>query len=89
LLEAWSYRKPVILVAAGESAELVERSDGGQVVAPGDATQLADTLRQMKNSPARSREQGESGFEFVKTNLDRPLLAKQFSRVLKSVVANH
>lgn len=88
LLEAWAYSKPAILVAAGEAADLVQKSDGGAVVAPGDVGLLVESIREMKANPKRRSAMGKSGYRFVEEHLDRPILAKKMSAVLSSVVAD-
>jgi len=83
LLEAWAYRRPAILVAAGESAELVEQSQGGLVVPPGEYRQVADALRKLEQDRGLAEQYGQNGYEFVRRHLDRPQLAQQMSDILE------
>ena len=61
LYEAMASGLPVVLVAAGEAAEIVTAAGTGIVVAPGDADGLAEALRRLARSPEERRRFGEAG----------------------------
>ena len=85
LLEAWSYHKPAILIAAGESADLVNQCDGGRVVAPGDDEGVALAIQELVHDRDLARKLGENGYLFVRDHLDRPKLAEEMASVLQQV----
>ncbi len=60
-LEAMAHGVPVVLPAHGSFPEMVERTGGGTLVAPGDASALAEGLHDLLSDPARARELGEAG----------------------------
>ncbi len=85
LMEAWACQKPVVLVASGEAARLVDAAGGGVVVPPQDPKRLADTVVSLsKDSDALFR-YAENGYEFVKTHFDRKDLARSMEDVLMTV----
>jgi glycosyltransferase involved in cell wall biosynthesis len=88
LLEAWAYRRPVILAAAGESADIVRKVGGGVVIGPRDAQALAQTILLLKESPEVLAKQGAAGRLWVENSLDRRKLADLLASVLEDVVEN-
>jgi glycosyltransferase involved in cell wall biosynthesis len=69
LFDSWLAGTPVILMARGESEEIVRDSGGGIVVAPGDAEALCDALMSLRSAPTDVRGMGDAGRRYV---LDRP-----------------
>jgi glycosyltransferase involved in cell wall biosynthesis len=86
LLETWAYRRPVILSAAGEPAELVRLSGGGVVIPPGDPSQLAETVLELKDDQERLDAYAERGHAYVRQHFDRRALARQMENVLQRVL---
>jgi glycosyltransferase involved in cell wall biosynthesis len=56
--EAMMAGKPVVVSAAGGSAELVEDGVTGRLVPPGDAAALADAIAELLASPRKAAEMG-------------------------------
>lgn len=88
LLEAWAYRRPVLLAAAGEPAELVRESGGGVVVPPGEPVDLARAVLDLKGDPERLRRFAERGYQYVRQRYDRRHLARQMEDVLQRAVGH-
>ena len=84
LYEAMASGLPVVLVAAGEAAEIVTAAGTGIVVAPGDADGVAEALRRLARSPEERRRFGEAGRETAVTRFDRRRLCDDFIRELES-----
>jgi glycosyltransferase involved in cell wall biosynthesis len=61
--------KPLLFVGKGEAARLVERSEGGIVVPPGDPQLIVEAVTRLAQNPALCAELGENGRRFVETNL--------------------
>ncbi len=85
LLEAWAHKLPVILVADGESRELVEACDGGFVYSPEFTDAIEEGISQYLGSHALQRRHACNGHRFVCENLSREELARKMEAVLEKV----
>lgn len=75
MFEIMACERPTLMVARGECAELVEASDSGVVVSPGDPAKLAEAiLGLVEDEPGRKR-MARNGREFVLKHFDRSDLA--------------
>ncbi len=86
LLEAWGCGKPLLFLGGGEARALVETVGGGLAADP-NGQDLAAALQVMAADPARMRQWGETGFAFVRDNLDRPQLALKLAAVFEGILA--
>jgi len=78
MFEIMACERPVVLVAKGESADLLRRSGGGKALesfVPGD---LAEALLELAGNPSLCREMGGQGREYVLRYFDRRDLAKRY-----------
>lgn len=66
VLEAMARGVPVVQPAHGSFPELIERTGGGVLTAPGDAAELAHALADLLANPARRAELGARGKQAVK-----------------------
>ncbi len=62
--------KPLLFAGKGEAAQLVERSQGGVVVPPGEPGLLAEALLRLARDPGLCSALGQSGRRFVEDHLD-------------------
>jgi glycosyltransferase involved in cell wall biosynthesis len=85
LLEAWAYRRPVVLAADGEAATLVRESGGGMVVPPEEPEALAQAVLDLKNNPSQLGHHAQQGYRYVRKHFDRRMLARQMEQVLQEV----
>jgi len=69
--------KPTILGIDGVIRQVVDASQGGVAVPPGDPTALANAVLQLSGDPKRAREMGKSACEYVTLNFDRNQHAAQ------------
>lgn len=76
--------KPLLFVGKGESARLVQSSQGGIVVPPGDPQLLAEAILHLARDPALCVSLGENGRRFAEDNLDWSLLVSRWLRHLTS-----
>ena len=76
--------KPLLFVGKGESARLVQSSQGGIVVPPGDPQQLAEAILHLARNPALCVSLGENGRRFAEVHLDWSLLVSRWLRQLTS-----
>ncbi len=87
LFEIMGSSRAVIGALAGESAELIERSDAGLVVPPEDPAALSDAVIRMAGMTASAREQlGRNGRRFVEERFDRSTLARRYLEILEGVL---
>ena len=84
LYEAMALGKPVLLIAAGEAAQIVRGSQCGIVVEPGDVDGLAAAILYLKNNPAECSQMGKNGREAAVRNHDRKQIADRFAMSLLS-----
>jgi glycosyltransferase involved in cell wall biosynthesis len=85
MLEAWAYRRPVVLTDDDEAADLIRTCQGGIATPPGDARALADAILQLEADRARARQMGENGRRCIEEKLNREQLARKMESVLLAV----
>lgn len=84
LYEAMASAKPIVLVAGGEPASIVESSGAGLVVPPGDTPGLAGALRRLRDDPALRDELGSNGRRAACQLYDRTAIARRFISYLEN-----
>ncbi|WP_300904572.1 glycosyltransferase family 4 protein [uncultured Alistipes sp.] len=67
ILEAMSYRTPVVATATGGIPEIVRDGVNGLLVAPGDREALYRAIAGLAGSPERRREMGDRGARIART----------------------
>lgn len=65
ILEAMAFSLPVVASAVGGIPEVIEHGVSGLLVAPGNATELANGIAQMLDNPTKAREMGEKAYHRV------------------------
>ncbi|MFQ6616374.1 MAG: glycosyltransferase family 4 protein [Fidelibacterota bacterium] len=85
LMEAWACRRPVLVAAAGEAAELVETAGGGVVVPPGEPVRLARAVEDLFGNRAALERCAKRGQAYAKSHFDRRNLARRMEKVLLAV----
>jgi glycosyltransferase involved in cell wall biosynthesis len=85
IFESMAMKKPIVLGVAGESAELVCEGGAGICVEPENADQIAAAIRRLRDDRPYAERLGEQGFDFVKTQFDRRLLADRFEQIIDRV----
>jgi glycosyltransferase involved in cell wall biosynthesis len=84
LLDYMASGRPIILAAAGESAQLLERADAGIVVEPEKPAELAAAARWLADHPEDAAAMGRRGREFARRRL-RTREAERLEAVLLDV----
>jgi colanic acid biosynthesis glycosyl transferase WcaI len=87
LYEAMAAGLPVVLVATGEPADIVNEHRAGIVVAPGDVAGLADALRRLAANPDHRRELGQNGRRAAEQRYDRNVINSSFVEYLEERAA--
>lgn len=87
LYEAMASGKPVILVAAGEAAEIVRSHGVGIAVEPGDIQGLVRTIRDLRADPALRAQLGQQGRITAEKHFDRDEICSRFIELLQDALA--
>ncbi len=82
MLEAWAYRRPVIVTDADEAAALVQACRAGLTTPPGDAKALADAILELKEHPNLARQMGSNGRRCIEERWNREKLARDMEYIL-------
>jgi glycosyltransferase involved in cell wall biosynthesis len=85
MLEAWAYRRPVIITDENEGGKLAASCNAGLATPPGDARALADAILTLEADRTRARQMGENGRRCIEEKLNREKLARQMESVLLTV----
>jgi glycosyltransferase involved in cell wall biosynthesis len=88
ILEAWSYRLPVVSTATHGALELIEDERTGLPAPCGDAIALADRIRDALAIPSNDRRAlGESGHELLLRQFSREAVVKAYVELYNRLVA--
>lgn len=82
IFEYLACEKPVVGSFNGESAKVIEESNGGIVVSPGDSQAIARAILKLNKDPSRCKQMGKSGRQYVEENFSRAIWAVKFERML-------
>jgi len=69
--------KPTILVIDGVIRKVIEESQAGVYVAPGDDRQLADTILALSSQPNRIQTMGTNARSYLEKHLDRQVMLEK------------
>ncbi len=87
IYEAMGAGVPIVLVAAGEAADIVGRSEAGVAVPPGDVAALEAAIRALAGNPERRAKLGRSGRAAAVRDFDRIGIADRFATHLEGALA--
>jgi glycosyltransferase involved in cell wall biosynthesis len=76
-------KKPVLMSIDGVSRALVEKANCGLYSEPENTLDLISKIDLLKQDPANCAAMGNNGFNYVKANFDRSVLAKQYLEEVK------
>ena len=88
IIEAWSYRKPVVAFATGAPRYLIEHEVDGLLVPEADEAALANALWRLRTDANLCRHLGENGFAKVKQRFTIEQVCRDFASVLDGQVAS-
>ena len=86
MLEAWAYRRPVIVTDEDEAAALVRSCNAGLATPPGDARALADAILRLESDRAMAKRMGENGRRCIEKRLNREALAREMEEALQKAL---
>jgi colanic acid biosynthesis glycosyl transferase WcaI len=78
LYEAMACGKPLVLVAGGEAAKIIQSANCGIVVKPGDIDGLVQAIRYLADQPALRRKMGAAGRMTAVQKFDRSAIIDRF-----------
>lgn len=87
VLEALACGVPVVAPRHGAFPEMLERTGGGLLFAPGDAQDLARALRELIDDPERAAALGKRGAAGVRAHYHASRMAEDVERLLAQLVA--
>ncbi len=83
ILEAWANGVPVVQPKHGAFPELIEASQGGLLVPPGDPQALAHGLLQLLQNHDQRLQAGRHAESVVRERFSAPMMAAQIARLLQ------
>ena len=86
MFEIMASEWPLLLVANGECADLVQSSGVGRVVPPEDPQRLADAILELSHSPEICQDLAEKGRRFALENFDREKFSALYLERLKGLL---
>jgi len=86
-VEAMSRGKPVIGSRVGGLPEIIKDGDSGFLVAPGNASILADRLMTLERDRGLGEEMGWKGFNFCKQVFDQMSIVGQVVEAYDSILS--
>jgi glycosyltransferase involved in cell wall biosynthesis len=78
--------RPVILAIDGVIRDVIETTQSGIPVTPGDPAGLAHAIRLLADAPERGHAMGQRGRQYVEDHFNRAVLADQLEQVLQNLV---
>jgi len=78
--------KPVLIGIDGAARKLVEDAGAGIFAEPENAQEIANAMRFYLASPKIAQQHGQNGYEFVKRNYDRRVLASKYLQLIEEQV---
>lgn len=88
MFEGMIMRKPLLIGVNGESRKIVEASESGLFFEPENENDLTEKMLHYINTPSDREAHGNNGYEFVRKNFDREILASKYLDIINSVSVN-
>jgi len=86
LLEAWACKLPVILVAGGEAADIVTKTQGGIALNSGDTKGIKKAIIDLQDSPELRKKYTMNGYKYVSKSFNRESLAREMEIVIYKIL---
>jgi len=82
LYEAMASQRPVILIAEGEAAKIVEEARCGLTIQPGNIAGIVESIICLQKDSNLRKEMGRQGRKVVEKSYNRKRIVEGFSRIL-------
>jgi phage N-6-adenine-methyltransferase len=86
MLEFMSCGRPVILGVGGQAKEILERSQGGICIEPGNVEALCDAILKLQQQPDLRESMGRNGRKYIVENLSRERTAAEYLETLRGLL---
>lgn len=86
LLEAMSYKKPLIGSRVGAIPDIIEDGVNGLLIAPKDPQALANAITKILENPKLAKKMGEKGYKKVKENFTWDISTKKMNKLVLEVL---
>ena len=88
LKEAQLMEKPVIATDVGGDKEMMKDKETGFLVREGNSDDIIEKLKQILDNPNLAQQMGREGKEFVNSQFNWELVAKNFLKIIKPYLKN-
>lgn len=88
LLEAMKSKTPVVATTVGGIPDVLEHNENALLVAPGDATQLAEAVKQVSEDPLAAEGRVEKAYEKFARRYSSKRMAQAYMNVYRQVCAS-
>jgi len=78
--------KATVLVIDGVIRKVIEDSQGGVYINPGDDQKLAETILELSNNPAKIKHMGHNARSYLMDNLDREKMMDRTRTLFQNLV---
>ena len=85
IIEAMSYRKPIVASGIGGIVDLVINGKTGLAVPPADSEALARAIRRVLTEPDLGRRLGAAGYDHIQQNYSWPAIIARLEGIYRSI----
>jgi colanic acid biosynthesis glycosyl transferase WcaI len=85
LLEYMACERPVVVAVDGQARQIVEEADAGVFVEPENSEALVQAIQDLAEDPARRRQMGTSGRQYIVNRFSREKTARDYISVLETL----
>jgi colanic acid biosynthesis glycosyl transferase WcaI len=85
LLEYMACERPVIVAVDGQARQIVEEASAGVFVEPENSGAMVQAIHELAEDPARRRQMGTSGRQYIVNRFSREKTAQEYIAVLESL----
>jgi colanic acid biosynthesis glycosyl transferase WcaI len=77
--------RPVVVAVDGQARQIVEEAGAGVFVEPENSGALVQAIHELAEDPARRRQMGTSGRQYIVSKFSREKTAQEYIAVLESL----
>jgi len=83
MLEYMACQRPVVIAVDGQARQIVEQAGAGVFVEPENSKALVQTIQQLAGDPAKRKQMGLKGRNYIVNNFSREKTARDYIAVLE------